>query len=38
MSEKKIVRRGSGPFVMNEAQEIRQAISDYQTGKMGRLS
>ena len=29
---------GSGPFVMNTAQEIRQAITDYQSGKMGRLS
>jgi quercetin 2,3-dioxygenase len=29
---------GSGPFVMNTAEEIRQAISDYQQGKMGRLS
>lgn len=29
---------GSGPFVMNTAQEIRQAISDYQSGKMGHLS
>ncbi|WP_394754504.1 pirin family protein [Crenothrix sp.] len=29
---------GSGPFVMNTTQEIRQAIADYQNGKMGRLS
>lgn len=29
---------GSGPFVMNTAEEIRQAASDYQSGKMGRLS
>jgi len=29
---------GSGPFVMNTANEIRQAIADYQSGKMGRLS
>ena len=29
---------GSGPFVMNTREELRQAISDYQTGKMGRLS
>lgn len=28
---------GSGPFVMNTAQEIQQALSDYQSGKMGRL-
>ncbi len=28
---------GSGPFVMNSAQEIRQAMADYQSGKMGRL-
>jgi hypothetical protein len=28
---------GSGPFVMNTAQEIRQAIVDYQNGKMGHL-
>ena len=26
---------GYGPFVMNSEQEIRQAISDYQGGKMG---
>ncbi|PKO46205.1 MAG: quercetin 2,3-dioxygenase [Betaproteobacteria bacterium HGW-Betaproteobacteria-22] len=29
---------GSGPFVMNTPEEIRQAISDYQQGKMGRLA
>lgn len=28
---------GHGPFVMNTQQEIRQAIADYQTGKMGSL-
>ncbi|HLF97525.1 MAG TPA: pirin family protein [Methylococcaceae bacterium] len=28
---------GSGPFVMNTAEEIRQAMADYQSGKMGRL-
>jgi quercetin 2,3-dioxygenase len=29
---------GQGPFVMNTAQEIRQAIADYQQGKMGHLT
>lgn len=29
---------GSGPFVMNTAAEIRQAMSDYQSGKMGHLA
>ncbi|MGZ8927751.1 MAG: pirin family protein [Methylobacter sp.] len=29
---------GSGPFVMNTAEEIRQAMADYQGGKMGHLS
>ncbi len=29
---------GHGPFVMNTSQEISEAISDYQTGKMGRLA
>ena len=29
---------GRGPFVMNTAQEIHQALADYQSGKMGRLS
>lgn len=28
---------GSGPFVMNTAEEIRQAMMDYQNGKMGHL-
>jgi redox-sensitive bicupin YhaK (pirin superfamily) len=28
---------GRGPFVMNTAQEIRQALADYQSGKMGHL-
>ena len=28
---------GYGPFVMNSDDEIRQAVSDYQTGKMGHL-
>jgi redox-sensitive bicupin YhaK (pirin superfamily) len=28
---------GSGPFVMNTAAEIRQAMSDYQSGRMGEL-
>jgi redox-sensitive bicupin YhaK (pirin superfamily) len=27
-----------GPFVMNTQEEIRQAIRDYRSGKMGRLS
>lgn len=27
-----------GPFVMNTDQEIRQAIMDYQSGKMGRIA
>jgi redox-sensitive bicupin YhaK (pirin superfamily) len=26
-----------GPFVMNTKQEINEAISDFQNGKMGRL-
>ena len=29
---------GQGPFVMNTPEEIRQAISDYMSGKMGHLS
>jgi quercetin 2,3-dioxygenase len=29
---------GLGPFVMNSAAEIRRAMADYQSGKMGRLS
>ena len=29
---------GQGPFVMNRPEEIRQAIVDYQSGRMGRLS
>lgn len=29
---------GSGPFVMNNASEIRQAMADYQSGKMGHMS
>ena len=29
---------GSGPFVMNTAAEIRQAMADYQDGKMGHLN
>jgi redox-sensitive bicupin YhaK (pirin superfamily) len=29
---------GSGPFVMNNAEEIRQAMADYQKGKMGHVS
>ena len=29
---------GQGPFVMNTSQEIRQALADYQSGKMGHLS
>ena len=28
---------GQGPFVMNTPQEIRQAIVDYQNGRMGDL-
>ena len=28
---------GYGPFVMNTEQEIRQAIQDYRSGKMGKL-
>jgi len=29
---------GHGPFVMNTAEEIQQAIIDYQTGKLGQLA
>lgn len=29
---------GQGPFVMNTSQEIRQAMADYLSGKMGHLS
>jgi redox-sensitive bicupin YhaK (pirin superfamily) len=29
---------GYGPFVMNTAEEIHQAMRDYQSGKMGRLA
>lgn len=29
---------GGGPFVMNTAEEIRQAMVDYQSGKMGKIS
>ena len=29
---------GRGPFVMNRPEEIRQAILDYQSGRMGHLS
>ncbi|MGV8712950.1 MAG: pirin-like C-terminal cupin domain-containing protein [Nitrosomonas sp.] len=29
---------GSGPFVMNTADEIHQAMEDYQNGKMGVMT
>jgi redox-sensitive bicupin YhaK (pirin superfamily) len=29
---------GQGPFVMNTREEIRAAITDFQTGRMGRLA
>ena len=28
---------GQGPFVMNRPDEIRQAIEDYRSGRMGHL-
>jgi hypothetical protein len=28
---------GQGPFVMNRPEEIRQAIADYRSGRMGHL-
>jgi redox-sensitive bicupin YhaK (pirin superfamily) len=28
---------GSSPFVISNAEEIRQAIADYQSGKMGHM-
>lgn len=28
---------GQGPFVMNDGAQIRQAMVDYQSGKMGHL-
>ena len=28
---------GQGPFVMNTREEIRQAMADYQSGRMGSL-
>jgi redox-sensitive bicupin YhaK (pirin superfamily) len=31
-----IVRHG--PFVMNTEEEIRQAVVDYQTGRMGQIA
>jgi hypothetical protein len=27
-----------GPFVMNTEQEVRQAIEDYQSGRMGEIA
>jgi quercetin 2,3-dioxygenase len=29
---------GQGPFVMNTREEIQQAVADYQSGRLGRLS
>jgi redox-sensitive bicupin YhaK (pirin superfamily) len=29
---------GQGPFVMNTRDQIREAILDYQSGRMGRLA
>ena len=29
---------GQGPFVMNTREQIREAILDFQSGRMGRLS
>lgn len=29
---------GQGPFVMNTPQEIRQAVADYSSGRMGRIT
>jgi redox-sensitive bicupin YhaK (pirin superfamily) len=28
---------GHGPFVMNSSEEIRQALSDYSSGRFGRI-
>lgn len=29
---------GQGPFVMNTQEEIRQAVEDYHSGRMGRIT